>query len=288
MNSIIKRPYRCLCDFERIYDFMVRQYSIDCRNGCMPPYFEYAQQMHWSEKTQNHRFAIWEDNGSVVAFCWYESSIGEAFFNYASGYECLIPEMISHAEYRLADDGGNLQLQAYGSQTALLDEAAKQGYVVTNRYNEGILDLTKHQIYVRLPDGYVFEKPGAYDMSKMIEATWRGFDNIGEPKGGTERGYHLQAAPNATPELDVVIKTVDGEYVCYAGMWWVPQNKLAYLEPFCTVPEHRGKGLGKAALAEMVRRVKALGATHMTGGDNPFYFGIGYEPLVTRVVLEKK
>ena len=34
MNSIIKRPYRCLCDFERIYDFMVRQYSIDCRNGC--------------------------------------------------------------------------------------------------------------------------------------------------------------------------------------------------------------------------------------------------------------
>ena len=59
-------------------------------------------------------------------------------------------------------------------------------------------------------------------------------------------------------------------------MWWVPQNKLAYMEPLCTAPEHRRKGLAAAALTAHYRRMKALGATHMTGGADPFYEQIGY------------
>ena len=42
-----------------------------------------------------------------------------------------------------------------------------------------------------------------------------------------------------------------GEYVCYAGLWWVPENKLAYMEPLCTVPEYRHMGLASAALSEI-------------------------------------
>jgi len=30
----------------------------------------------------------------------------------------------------------------------------------------------------------------------------------------------------------------------------------------------------------MYRRMKPLGATHMTGGGNPFYSAIGYEPMI--------
>ena len=66
----------------------------------------------------------------------------------------------------------------------------------------------------------------------------------------------------------------------YAGMWWTPENKLAYTEPLCTIPEYRRKGLAAAALSELYRRTKALGATHMTGGDNGFYKAIGYKPAV--------
>ena len=52
------------------------------------------------------------------------------------------------------------------------------------------------------------------------------------------------------------------------------------MEPLCTVPDHRKKGLAAAALSEMYRRTKTLGATHMTGGGNPFYDKIGYKPAV--------
>jgi GNAT superfamily N-acetyltransferase len=135
--------------------------------------------------------------------------------------------------------------------------------------------------------GFSFEQPGNYDMKKMIEASWRGFDHDTEPDGGVERGYHLIAAPHATPELDVIIKNEEGKYVCYAGMWLVPENKLAYLEPLCTVPEYRGMGLASAALSELYRRTAAKGATHMTGGADQFYFSIGYEGILRGSIWRK-
>jgi GNAT superfamily N-acetyltransferase len=83
-------------------------------------------------------------------------------------------------------------------------------------------------------------------------------------------------APHATHEYDVIIADENGEYVCFSGMWWVPENKLAYMEPLCTHPDHRGKGLASAALSRHYHRMKALGATHMTGGGDPFYEKLGY------------
>lgn len=60
------------------------------------------------------------------------------------------------------------------------------------------------------------------------------------------------------------------------------------MEPLCTVPEYRRKGLAAAALAELYRRMKPLGATHMTGGDNPFYKAIGYQSCISWTIWEKK
>jgi len=73
-----------------------------------------------------------------------------------------------------------------------------------------------------------------------------------------------------------------------AGMWWTPENNLAYMEPLCTVPKYRKKGLASAALSEHYRRLKPLGATHMTGGGDPFYEKLGFVPLVHWTFWEKK
>ncbi len=287
MTNIVKRPYRELCDFFKVYNFMLKNFELDCKNGCYPPFFEYSLVTPWSDNSQNHRFAIWEDNNEVVAVCWYEGGIGEAFFNVSDDYSFLIPEMIEHAEKRLRDDNGKLQLKVFASQKCVLEEAVRNGYQIVFCDKQGLLDFNEVELNYPLPPGYSFEIHGQCDMEKLVDMTWRGFDNSGEPQGGVERDYHTEAAPNATPELDVIIKTDTGEYVCYAGMWWVPKNKLAYLEPLCTVPEHRGKGLARAALSEMYRRVSNLGATHMTGGANEFYFKIGYKKGYELLYLEK-
>jgi len=95
-------------------------------------------------------------------------------------------------------------------------------------------------------------------------------------------------APHATTDLSVAISDEKGEYACYAGMWWTPENKLAYMELLCTIPEYRHRGLAAAALSEMYRRTKALGATHMTGGFHDFYKAIGYKPVVKWTYWKKQ
>jgi len=49
----------------------------------------------------------------------------------------------------------------------------------------------------------------------------------------------------------------------------------------------RGKGLAAAALFEMYRRMKPLGATFMTGGSGEFYKKLGFKPYVTWTEWEK-
>lgn len=60
------------------------------------------------------------------------------------------------------------------------------------------------------------------------------------------------------------------------------------MEPLATVPEYRHKGLASATLSELYRGMKPLGATHMTGGDNPFYAKIGYQPMLVWTEWEKE
>ncbi len=79
-------------------------------------------------------------------------------------------------------------------------------------------------------------------------------------------------------KMGVAIEDENGDYACYSGMWWTPENKLAYMEPLCTVPEHRKKGLAAAALSKHYRNLKPLGATHITGGSDPFYKKLGFVP----------
>ena len=68
-------------------------------------------------------------------------------------------------------------------------------------------------------------------------------------------------------------------------MWWVPEDHLAYMEPLCTVPQHRRKGLASAALTQHYRRLQPLGATRMTGGGDPFYEKIGYGKESTGIAM---
>lgn len=96
------------------------------------------------------------------------------------------------------------------------------------------------------------------------------------------------ATPHATLELDVVVKNEAGDYVCCAGIWFVPKNNLAYLEPLATVPKYRGKGLAAAVLSELYRRTSIKGATHMTGGEERFYFSIGFEENCKFTVWNRK
>ncbi len=73
-KSITQRPFRILADCERIYQFLLEIYERDWRNGVPAPFFEYAYASfsYWMDISYSYKNRIWECNGEIVAFCFYE------------------------------------------------------------------------------------------------------------------------------------------------------------------------------------------------------------------------
>ena len=286
--TITHRQYRLLSDHMAVYRFMTEIYERDWRNGVAAPFLEYALCSDWMDKSFVHRNRLWFDGDEIVALVFYENPVSDTYFSLRPGYEFLADEMIAYALSDMPKADGKQRLIIFGAQTALMNAAERAGL------RRVWTDWDKQYDYAvpmdfPLPEGYHFaEKP--LNVSKVLECCWKGFGHEAEEgawDGDCESGYALMAAPHATFEHAVAIEDENGEYVCYAGMWWTPENQLAYMEPLCTVPAHQHKGLAAAALSELYRRMKPLGATHMTGGTNPFYDRVGYAPAVEWVYWEK-
>lgn len=223
------------------------------------------------------QFSVLADCGKIYRFML------DIYFSLKPGYEELASEMIAYADAHMSMKDGKIQLILFGGQDALMNAAKQAGYNQKSESWDMQFDFDDVLDY-SLPEGFHFVDPDEYDMDKVSKCCWKGFDH--EQNEGSwnhqyeQSNYLLEVAPHATTKLSVTIADEKGEYACYAGMWWTPENKLAYMEPLCTIPEYRRKGLAAAALSELYRRTKALGATHMTGGDNGFYKAIGYKPTV--------
>ena len=285
MRPISTRQFSVLSDFGKIYQFMLEIYERDWRCGVPAPFFEYACSSFasWMDLSYSYKDRIWEKDGQIVGFCFYENPVTDVFFSLRPGYEELAPEMIRYADQNMPDQGEGIRLILFGGQDDLMRAAGQCGYEQKGENLDMQFDFAD-QLDYPLPEGFHFVEPQEIDPSKVGECCWKGFDH--EQSEGAwnhqdeQNNYLLMVAPHATPELDVVVADEEGEYACFAGMWWTPENRLAYMEPLCTSPRYRGRGLASAALSEMQRRTKALGATHMTGGANEFYGKIGYRPAV--------
>lgn len=285
---ITHRQYRLLSDHPLVYQFMLDIYERDWRNGVPAPFLEYALSSDWMDKSLVHRNRLWFDGDLLVAVCFYENPASDSYFSIRPGYEFLAEEMIAYACQDMPKKDGRQRLVIFVAQKALTEAAERAGWRREFSYWEKVRDFSE-PLERQLPDGYRFaEEP--LDIAKCCECCWKGFGHEADEgpwDGDTEHAYALMAAPHSTGHLDVAIENEAGEYVCYAGMWWTPENHLAYMEPLCTVPQHRRKGLAAAAMSELYRRTKALGATHMTGGGDPFYDKVGFKPTIEWVFWVK-
>ena len=277
MKNITTKQFSILSDHMDVYKFMLDNYRRDWGGGVPAPFWEYALVSSWMDKSYLHRCRIWKDGERIVGFCFHENPPSDVYFSLREGYEELAPEMVEYAEKHMAIKG-EMKLVIFGGQTGFIKAAEAAGFARCGGHEDLLYDYGRPLDY-KLPQGFTFTEIGGVDPAKACECCWKGFDHEKEEgpwNGEYEYVYDLICAPHATPEYAIAVMNERGEYVCYAGMWWVPEHGLAYMEPLCTVPEYRHKGLAAAALSELYRRMKPLGATHMTGGGNPFYAKIGY------------
>ena len=303
--NIRTKQFQLLTDIDLVWKLMTDVYNHEETNGPAAPFFEYAIISSWIDRDYFRLNRFWLDGDLPVAFVFYENPVTAMYFVLRPGYEFLAGEMIEYAENAYPKFEELIELNFVSGQTALIEEAKNRGYKVEYEEPDRYFDFRKGTLDYPLPKGYHFVDSKDSDPLKCAKCLWDGFNSydfgdfkdwdIPTKNGGISAhelyqnvlGATLSPSPHATYDYTVVIADENEEYVCFSGMWWVPENKLAYMEPLCTVPSHQHKGLAAAALSRHDKVMRELGAEVMTGGGNEFYEKIGYQGVHTWLHMKK-
>lgn len=288
--SITLRKYNVKEDFKKVGDFLIENYQPNNKDGNFPqPAWEYMHGHPWLDEKSLEKIGVWEDSGRIVGAVHYESTLGEAFFEIHPRYTHLKPEMLEHAEKNLCGKmpDGKRYLKVFVNDFDKDFEALveSRGYKKADeKLNRPMtqMKITLPFQPISLPDGFLLKSLAEdNDLAKLDRCIYRGFNHGDEPPKTDYAGRKKQQSmPSYRKDLNIVIVALDGNYVAYAGTWFEATNKFAYVEPVCTDPDYRRRGLGKAAVLEGVRRCGELGATvAYVGSTQPFYQSMGFKKL---------
>ncbi len=286
MADIIKRRYRLLSDFTKVYD-------MSTLNSCLlPQFFEYAHTHPYFDHKMTHRFGLWEDDDKLVAVACYEMVLGEALLSTKKGYEFLLPELLTHAETELSKNiNGKKSLTVWiiDTEENKIRLLSDSGYVKVHSEPITIFSYDNSFMDTRLPKGFTaISLEDENDLRKIHECLWKGFNHGDNPDDDIDCRLLMQSGPNFRRDLATIIKAPNGEYVCYAGMWIDHKNHYAYLEPLATIPEYRKMGLATYALTQSMKKTKTEGAEYCFGGAVGFYNAIGFKTISNRQLWKKE
>jgi predicted N-acetyltransferase YhbS len=283
------RPYNQKADFTSIYNFLVETYRPgEALYNWLAPRWEYAHFHPSILELDLSRFGIAEKDGQIIGVVHFESSQGEVICQVRPGFEEIKIDLLNYAEeidYRGMSQSRNKPIRVvyvYDYDTEFASEVAARGYEKWPDFGEvhSIYRLDQEIPAHALPEGYQLQSlADENDYAKINQVLWRGFNHPGEPPEEEIEGRKFgQQAPNFRKDLTIVAVAPNGDYVSYCGMYFIPENKVAMLEPLATDPDYRRMGMAKAAVLESMRRVQALGAEICwVGSGQPFYTAIGFE-----------
>jgi len=299
----IFRHYQRDSDYNKVGEFLVRTYSATGeRINWLQPRWEYMHYHPNIKKVDLRSIGIWEADGEIVAVVHPEHFSGAAYFEIAPSYSSLKRDMLTYAEEHICaatNDGKSLNIFINDRDEEFRSIAAEMGYrkqvIDLNTYSG--FEAMSHFIIptpfpeISLPEGFRLKSlEEDNDLPKLNRVMFRGFNHGNEPPDDClEDRKFMQAAPNYRKDLNIVVEAPDGNFVSYCGMWYEPVNRVAYVEPVCTDPDYRRKGMAGAAVLESIRRCGELGATvAYVGTILPVYLSIGFKQIFNTSVWQRK
>ncbi|WP_019419032.1 GNAT family N-acetyltransferase [Paenibacillus sp. OSY-SE] len=229
-----------------------------------------------------NKIGLWFSNDELVGMATYDHYFGEAFFVNKQGFEELEKELLEYAIATFSNENG-LGIAVNDTDTHTLELLRSRNFV-KNEQAENILELTLDNVSLdyKISEGITIKNLDVKkDLYKHHNMLWKAFDHEGQaPVDETTMNKQqvMLSATNLNPFLHIVAENEDGEYVAYCGLWYCQKTDYAYVEPVCTIPEYRQKGLGKAVVLEALKRSHSLGAKKAyVISDSPFYKSLGFQ-----------
>ncbi|MFN7249691.1 MAG: GNAT family N-acetyltransferase [Anaerobacillus sp.] len=297
--KVTKRFYNRKSDYKKVYQLFVDTYEPGGKFiNWHPSRWEYMHYHSYYQDKFTEKSGVWEVNGEIVAIVHNELGEGDAYFTFHPDFTFLKSEMLAHAEeFLYKTENGKKKLRVYGHDFDLeLNELfLNNGYVREDGYTQAhtvtFFNMDQPFPEIHLPEGFSLTSlDDDNDLVKVDRVQWRGFDHEGEPTEDSVNDRELmQSAPNFRKDLTIVTVAPDGQFASYVGMWLCKENKVGYVEPVCTDPDFRKKGLGKAALLESIRRCIASGAEEVIVESTlPIYLSAGFIPKFIRYPWDKQ
>ena len=270
-------------DYEAVCDFLI-ELNRKNRNHINWNWarFEWMMEHPEFDKRLMESIGLWLDGEKVVGAAIYDMYFGEAFCGALPGFETLYPEILDYAYRELRDDNG-LGIAICGESAKEIEAAKHAGFTLAEQ-TEAIMSIKlNNTLPVLLSEDYCMTELDPVNEPYAFQwLLWQGFDH-GTDRAAFERdGDIISEIPvfrkHFDPTLSIAAKNSDGEYVSYCCLWYSDKTDYAYVEPVCTVPSCRGKGIAKAVIYEALNRAKDLGANKAyVISDTEFYEKLGFE-----------
>jgi len=137
------------------------------------------------------------------------------------------------------------------------------GYACSDRCMDCLEQpLGEHIPETRLPEGYVVRPvAGESEIEARAWAQSAAFESSLPFERYLKRYRSFMRSPAYTPGLDLAVFAPGGSVAAFCICWVDPQNRVGLFEPVGTHPDFQRQGLGKAVIAEGLRRLKASGMT---------------------------
>lgn len=284
-------------DFHLVKDFLIRlNQSNPVTNTFEWGRWEWVHALGINDTQHLDRIGIWTDQhkqDQIVALATYEDQLGYAYLCIDPQYRFLYPQLIQHAEQHLHKQGA-LKILISNQDAEFQRLAHSLGYHPTQHQEHiSILDILTTDLTHTLPDGYAhitLAHPD-FDIKKFHALLWHGFNHEGPPPSSDQdlidRAESI-SGPDFDRSLCCIITAPNGDYASFSGIWVHPQTQYALIEPVATHPDHRKKGLGKAAVLTAIQNAAKQGAQQAVVGSNQqFYYQIGFRPTPAHTFWEK-
>ncbi len=241
--------------------------------------FEWMMEHPEFDKRARSSIGLWWSDNKVVGAAIYDMYYGEAFCGALPDYQSLYPEILDYA-YRELKDNSGLAVAVNKESAAEIRAVLQAGFEQIDQ-KETIMELSFDRTFSStLPEGMQLREMDQIEDREALEwLFWQGFDH-GEDREEFERSS--DHAPHVRKHFNkrLCLSAVDpsGEPISHCSLWFHPDTDYAYVEPVCTIPGCRGKGIASALLSEAFSRAKTLGAKEAyVISDLPFYEKLGFE-----------
>ena len=257
--------------YQDIYGFLLEAEKLQYNEHFHWGRFEWMQMHSMLEEDKLTYITLFRDtHGTIVGLMTYDTLYCDrVYLIHTSIDKNLLNLMIDTA---LEQEDGALTVKVNSKDEALINVLQERGFSRTRKDVSVLeLDLSSPLDYT-ISEGYSIS-PQGFDMDhwQYQLVIHKGFDNEGIPEKWDDEVFVRSIHPYIR-----TFALAKDEYCAHCGLWYT-EGATAYVEPVVTVPEHRKKGLARAAIYEACNRARNLGATRATVlSDQVFYHKLGF------------